>query len=393
MPARGAAARRRVRCRFSLPALLLASALAAAPPSAADPSTRDKGNRVHSMLHSNHPAGAKKANIVMLRISVHGDRLYAGPRPWRAWGMNWGIGDHSPVNAYFNDPTAATLAVLRTELHVARAMGANSMRVALQLGQVMATPTQPRQSTLTALQRLLALAQTDGIYLDITGNLVWQPSRAPSWYGQMPWQSRWQVQARFWKAVAHTASSSPAVLCYELTSEPIVAQTPGYYYGQIGNWRFVQSIATAPSADADALARSWTRLLATTVRSQDDRPVTIGLLPLTTGAFAPANIADLLDMLIVHEYPTTGQAPTAVSLIGSFAACHKPVLLGETFMLTDDATTQRAFLTDAARYLAGALEFFNGHTPADTKIHTVSDAIYQASLQQFLDLRDLLLAG
>jgi len=119
----------------------------------------------------------------------------------------------------------------------------------------------------------------------------------------------------------------------------------------------------------------------------------IGLLPLTTGAFAPANIADLLDMLIVHEYPTTGQAPTAVSLIGSFAACHKPVLLGETFMLTDDATTQRAFLTDAARYLAGALEFFNGHTPADTKIHTVSDAIYQASLQQFLDLRDLLLAG
>jgi hypothetical protein len=35
----------------------------------------------------------------------------------------------------------------------------------------------------------------------------------------------------------------PAVLCYELTSEPIVAQTPGYYYGQIGRWWFVPKIA------------------------------------------------------------------------------------------------------------------------------------------------------
>ena len=94
------------------------------------------------------------------------------------------------------------------------------MRIYLQLGQVMATPTQPRRRTLTALRRLLALAETHGIYLDITGNLVWQPSRSPAWYDRMTQQQRWRVQARFWQAVAHTAASSPAVLCYELTSEP-----------------------------------------------------------------------------------------------------------------------------------------------------------------------------
>ena len=183
------------------------------------------------------------------------------------------------------------------------------------------------------------------------------------------------------------------MLCYELTSEPTVAQTPGYYYGQIGHWWFVQSIATDQAHHADALARAWTRLLAHAVRSQDDRPVGIGLLPSTTGPFAPANIAGLLDILIVHEYPTTGHAPAAVSLIRSFAASHKPVLLGETFMLSDDAPTQEAFLTGAARYLTGAFEFFDGRDPTTIHVHSIYDAVYQVGLEQFVALRHVLLHG
>ena len=142
-------------------------------------------------------------------------------------GLNWGVADHEPVIAYFDHPTSANFALLRTELRAARSMGANSMRIYLQLGQVMATATTPRARTLRALQRLLALAHTDHVYLDITGDLVWRPSRAPTWYARLPWQARWRVQARFWKAVAHAAATSPAVLCYELTSEPIVSPTPG----------------------------------------------------------------------------------------------------------------------------------------------------------------------
>jgi hypothetical protein len=330
---------------------------------------------------------------VMPRISVHADRLYAGAKPWRAWGMNWGVGDHAPVIAYFDHPTAANLAVLRTELATARAMGANSMRIYLELGEVMATPTRPREQTLVALQRLLALAQQDRVYLDITGDLVWRPLQAPRWYGRMAWQARWRVQANFWKFVARVASSSPAVLCYELTSEPTVASTLGYYYGQIGNWWFVQSIATAKGTRANSLARSWTHMMGTAVRSQDDRPVTIGLLPVTGGPFAPSNIADLLDMLVVHEYPTTSQAPAAVSLIRSFAAWRKPVLIGETFVLDDDAATQNAFLTGAAPSVVGAFEFFDGRDPRAIEPRTIYDAVYQQSLEQFVSLRPLLLAG
>jgi hypothetical protein len=336
---------------------------------------------------------ASAGAVAMPRISVHGDRLYAGAEPWRAWGMNWGIGDHAPVIAYFDHPTAAKLAVLRTELGRARAMGANSMRIYLQLGQIMATPTGPRRQTLVALMRLLALAQQDHVYLDITGDLVWRPSQAPRWYGRLSRQARWRVQARFWDLVAHAAASSPAVLCYELTSEPTVAPTSGYYYGQIGSWWFVQSIATGTGTRANSLARSWTRMMATAVRSQDDRPVTIGLLPVTGGPFAPSNIADLLDMLVVHEYPTTGQAPGAISMVRSFAGCHKPVLIGETFLLEDDAATQHAFLIGVAPFVVGALEFFDGRDPRAIEPRTTYDAIYQQSLENFMTLRPLLLAG
>ena len=336
------------------------------------------------------PAGA----TAIPRITVHGRRLYAGARPWRAWGLNWGLGDHEPVIAYFDDPTAARLAVLRAELGTARAMGANSMRIYLQLGQVMVSPTRPRQRTLDALRRLLALAQADRIYLDITGDLLWRPSQTPAWYSRLHWRARWRVQATFWRAVAHAAASSPAVLCYELTSEPIVSSTPGYYYGPIGRWWFVQSIATASAAaTADTLARRWTRLLANAVRSEDDRPVTIGLLPNTSGPFAPANVAGLLDMLVVHEYPSTGQAKAAISVIRSFAAFHKPVLLGETLLLDDDGPTQAAFLTGAGGYLTGAFEFFDGRDPRTIDVRTIYDAVYQEGLEQFLSLRRLILKG
>ena len=331
--------------------------------------------------------------VAMPRITVRGDQMYAGNRPWHAWGMNWGVNDHAPVIAYFDDPTAANLDVLRSELATARSMGANSMRIYLQLGQVMATATHTRWRTLAALRRLLALAQRDRVYLDITGDLVWRPSRSPKWYSRLSWQARWRVQALFWKAVAHAAADSRAVLCYELTSEPTVSSTPGYYYGRIGQWWFRQSIATATGTVADSLARAWTRLLAAAVRSQDDRPVTIGLLPSTSGPFAPANVGEQLDMLVVHEYPTTGQAPAAISLIRSFAAYRKPVLLGETFMLDDDLATQYAFLIGAARYLTGAFEFFDGRDPRAIVPQTIYDAVYQQGLEQFMSVRSRLLAG
>ena len=329
--------------------------------------------------------------VPMARICVRGRRLNAGTVPWRAWGMNWGDDDHYSVIAYFDNPTSAKLATLTSELRTAHLVGANSMRVYLELGQVMQTPTQARPRTLAALQKLLTVAEREHIYVDITGNLVWRPKFVPAWYDRLSERSRWQVQANFWRAVAHVAASSPAVLCYELTSEPIVSETPGYYLGEMDGWTFVQSIAVRRGRNARSLARAWTRELAAAVRSQDDRPVTIGLLPSLHGAFAPANVADLLDMLVVHAYPQQGKAAASLAVVRGFAAFKKPVLLGETFLLLCDESTQRAFLLAANRDLVGVFEFFDGRNPNHMTVSTMEDALYECSLDQFIALRGALL--
>ncbi len=160
--------------------------------------------------------------------------------------MNWGVGAHEPVVAYFDHPTASNLRVLEQELGVARRIGANSMRIYLQLGQVLSTPTRARPSVLVALRRLLAMAEADRVYLDITGDLVWRPTRAPAWYGRMSVAQRWQAQARFWRAVARAAAGSPAVMCYELMSEPIVSAPGGYYHGDMQAGGFSRASSRHP---------------------------------------------------------------------------------------------------------------------------------------------------
>ena len=130
----------------------------------------------------------------MARIAVRGTRLYAGSKPWRAWGMNWGIGDHYPVIDYFDNPTPARLALL-TCSYAQPTPRRHGLRIYLELGQVMQTPSRARISTLAALRKLLKVAERERIYLDITGNLLWRPKRTPGWYDRLPERSRWHVQA------------------------------------------------------------------------------------------------------------------------------------------------------------------------------------------------------
>lgn len=329
----------------------------------------------------------------MPRISARDGLLHRGAEPWRAFGFNWGVGDRQPVLDFFDEPSRRRLAVLDSQLRTAGELGANSMRVYLEVGHVMCSPTSVRASTLRALKRLLAVAERHGIYLDITGNLVWRPVRAPAWYERLSERDRWDVQARFWRAVAGAADRSPAVLAYELTSEPIVGDDPatGYYLGEFGGFTFVQAIAFDNGRPGRAVARAWTRKLAAAVRSRDDRPVTIGLLPGRRGGFAPANVADLLDMVTIHVYPRAGAVDRSSDLMRYAAGFGKPVLLGETFMLYGDEATQESFLVESADYLSGgALSFYDGRTPETAGTATTRDALYGMNLRQFVDLRRVL---
>src|SRR5439155_9687444 len=100
-------------------------------------------------------------------------------------------------------------------------MGANVVRVHLQFGRFMKSPNQPNPTAFKQLARLLILAETTGVYLDLTGLACYRPADRPKWYDALDDKSRWEAQAMFWRAVAETCAQSPAVFCYDLMNEPI----------------------------------------------------------------------------------------------------------------------------------------------------------------------------
>jgi hypothetical protein len=110
------------------------------------------------------------------------------------------------------------------------------------------------------------------------------------------------------------------------------------------------------------------------------------MLPTPAGPFGPANVADLLDVLLVHEYPEEGRADEAIDLVRGFAAEGKPVILGETAPLLATPNTWRSFLCRSRRYLDGYVSFYDGRTPPEVAAGP-ADPWYAGMLEQFLTLR------
>ncbi len=95
-------------------------------------------------------------------------------------------------------------------------LGANVVRIHLQLGRFMQGPAEPNVAALDQLGRLAKLAEEERLYLDLTGLACYHKADVPAWYDGLSEPARWDVQARFWEAVAARCAESPAVFCYDL---------------------------------------------------------------------------------------------------------------------------------------------------------------------------------
>jgi hypothetical protein len=374
---------RALRCRRLRPAVLIWAGAAClwptlGSPSAAQGQLGDRGGRGTSGAQSRLP-----------EVHRQGSDLVAAGERFRVWGFNYGLRERYPILRYFDRPTERRLHRVVADMRGGRLLGANTLRVYLEIKAFMKGPNQPKRRALAALAALLDKAEQLHIYLDLSGNLVWRAP--PAWYEALPERARWAVQARFWRAVARTAQGSPAVLVYELTSEPVIHDSEHWYGGALDGYTFIQRIVRETSGrDPSELARRWIRLLTGSIRAHDRRHlIGLGLLPFG-GAFGPANVADLLDLLLVHEYPEDGRESEAISLVRDFAAQGKPVVLGETAPLLATPDTWRSFLTGSRRFLDGYLFFYDGRTPGEVGT-TAADAWYAAALDQFLGLRGSLL--
>lgn len=313
--------------------------------------------------------------------------------PFIPWGFNY---DHNRDGELLEDYWDDQWTEVESDFREMKELGANVVRIHLQFGKFMLSPTQPNQHAFQKLACLVMLAEETELYLNITGLGCYHKQDVPAWYNELSEEDRWSAQAEFWESVARTCSTSPAIFCYDLMNEPVV---PGGDRRR-DNWlgpafagkHFVQFIALDRNQrDRSVIAREWIRHLRAAIRRQDERHlITVGLVPWSldrpglTSGFDPQQVADDLDFISVHFYPEQGKVDDAVKTLKGFASTPKPVVIEEMFPLKCNARELEEFIDHSQPHASGWFGFYWGQTPEELRAGTATaEALTLSWLQLF----------
>lgn len=314
-------------------------------------------------------------------------------KPFVPWGFNY---DHDEDGRLLEDYWEKEWPRVEEDFREMRQLGANVVRVHLQFARFMTGPETVNEANLERLERLVALAGSTGVHLDITGLACYRKKDVPKWYDGLTEQHRWAVQARFWEAVAGRCAASPAVFCYDLMNEPVVpggtrTDWLGPSLGGTESGYFVQFITLEQGRrPRPQVARQWCRRLVAAIRQRDRRHlVTVGLVPWSldrpglTSGFVPGEIAPELDFIAVHIYPEKGKVNEALEELAGFAV-GKPVVIEETFLLKCPAREFEQFLDGSRDVAAGWIGFYWGTTPEEyRRMKTIRAALMLDWLEVF----------
>jgi hypothetical protein len=281
------------------------------------------------------------------------------------WGFNY---DRDDSGRLLEDYWGDEWATVAEDFREMKALGANVVRIHLQLSRFMTGPDRPDISNLQRLGKLVRLAEESGLYLDITGLGCYHKQDVPAWYDALDEAARWAVQARFWKEVAAVCKNSPAIFCYDLMNEPIVAGgdkknewLPG---PPLAGKHYVQRITTDARGRSDKeIARAWVATLAGAIRSVIPwAQVFKGAKPL----FYAPEVCGPLDFVSVHFYPK------AVDLEESLAALKvyeigKPLVIEEIFPLGASIEKTEQFIQKSRPHVDGYISFYWGKTIDENK--------------------------
>jgi hypothetical protein len=335
----------------------------------------------------------------MPRVEVAADKkgfvLAGTTTSLRPWGLNYGN-----AGRLIEDFWADEWPTVEADFRAMKALGANVVRVHLQVGKFMTAADKPDAAALERLGKLLALAEQTGLYLDLTGLGCYRKADIPPWYDPLSEAERWAVQARFWEAIAERCAGSPTVFCYDLMNEPV---SPGgkrkaseWMSGKpFGGYDFVQFIALdLAGRPREEIARQWIKTLSAAIRKHDLRTlITVGLLPWTPelrhlSGFLPDKVAPELDFVSVHIYPKTGKVDEAMTGLKHFAV-GKPLVIEETFNLSCPIADVEAFLKQSREHACGWMGHYDGQTieqldeRREKKTITLPQAIYRDWLVLF----------
>ena len=330
------------------------------------------------------------------RVVVSKDRtgftLEPSGRAFAPWGFNY---DHDEAGRLLEDYWDAEWEKVERDFARMKQLGANVVRVHLQLGRFLDGPDKPNEKSLDRLTHLLRLAETTGVYLNLTGLGCYHKADAPGWYDKLTEQGRWDAQARFWAAVAGRGKGSPAVFCYDLMNEPVVPggkRKDGDWLGPAFTGKHFVQVISLDQADRPRpdIARAWVKHLAAAVRKADDRHlVTVGLVDWSldrkgfTSGFVPAKVPGELDFVSVHLYPESRKLDEAVETLKGFAV-GKPVVVEETYPLKCSPKELDQFIDRAGPHAAGWVSFYWGTPPEELrKSKAIKDAILLDWLERF----------
>jgi hypothetical protein len=339
-------------------------------------------------------ASARAEEMPWVRVSDDGRGFVQQGKaaPLLLWGFNY---DHDERGRLLEDYWEAEWGKVEEDFREMKDLGANVVRIHLQVGRFMKGPAEPNPAALDRLARLVDLAGRMRLYLDLTGLGCYHKKDVPAWYEGLAEQPRWDAQARFWEAVAARCAASPAVFCYDLMNEPVVPGGDGRQADWLGpsfaGKHFVQYIARDRAGrPRPEIARKWIEHLAAAIRRQDRRHlITVGLVPWSLerpglqSGFVPGKIAGPLDFLSVHIYPEKHGVTEAIETLKGFSV-GKPVVIEETFPLKCSAAELQQFFDRSRGTACGWIGFYWGRTPDECRRSgQLADALTLAWLDLF----------
>lgn len=340
---------------------------------------------------------AESPNLEWIRPSRDGTHFVQeqSGRPFVVWGVNY---DHDGEGRLLEDYWASDWPTVVADFSEIKDLGANVVRIHLQLGRFMTAPDQLNQKNLSRLARLVRLAEQKRLYLDVTGLACYHKEDIPAWYNRLDEADRWQVQTRFWRAVAKVCQASPAIFCYDLMNEPIL---PGkdkveseWLTGELGGKFFVQRISLdLADRTRQQVAKQWVDKLTSAIRAVDSRHmITVGVIPwalVFQGAqplFYGPEVGGPLDFVSVHFYPRKNEVDKAVTALKVYEV-GKPLVVEETFPLRCGIDQLVEFIERSRPIAEGWISFYWGETIQENREKgTLKGSITANWLERFRSL-------
>ncbi len=339
-------------------------------------------------------APAQPKPLGLIRISKDGRRFLQGESgtEFRPWGFNY---DHDRSNRLLEDYWQDEWNTVESDFQEMKDLGANTVRIHLQVAKFMNSALESNSESLGQLARLVALAERKGLYLDVTGLGCYKKEDVPRWYNDLREKERWDVQARFWEAVAKTCSNSPAVFCYDLMNEPVASEdkehqdwTPGAF----GDRYFVQRLTLDFAGRTEKeIARAWVEKMAAAIRKHDPKHLlTVGAIPWALtfpGAkplFYSKEVSRNLDFVSLHFYPKRGEVEKALAALRVYDI-GKPMVIEELFPLNCSIAELEQFIDGSKAIASGWIGFYWGKTIAEYKQEqgSIADSLIRDWLEYF----------